>query len=101
MMDINLLIDDRDVAASNGATFERRDPITGEVASRAAAASVADAQAAADAAAAAFPAWSKLGPNARPRFSSKRRTFSKGGLRSSSPSWRPRSAPRRAGRSST
>ncbi|MBL0405198.1 aldehyde dehydrogenase [Microvirga aerilata] len=64
-MDINLLIDDRDVAASNGATFERRDPITGEVASRAAAASVADAQAAADAAAAAFPAWSKLGPNAR------------------------------------
>ncbi len=65
MMDINLLIDDRDVAASNGATFERRDPITGEVASRAAAASVADAQAAADAAAAAFPAWSKLGPNAR------------------------------------
>jgi vanillin dehydrogenase len=35
------------------------------VASRAAAASVADAQAAADAAAAAFPAWSKLGPNAR------------------------------------
>ena len=65
MMDINLLIDDRDMAASTGATFERRDPITGEVASRAAAASVADAQAAADAAAAAFPAWSKLGPNAR------------------------------------
>jgi acyl-CoA reductase-like NAD-dependent aldehyde dehydrogenase len=65
MMDINLLIDDRDVAASTGATFERRDPITGDVASRAAAASVADAQAAADAAAAAFPAWSKLGPNAR------------------------------------
>ncbi|MFL5156590.1 MAG: aldehyde dehydrogenase [Microvirga sp.] len=64
-MDINLLIDDRDVAASTGATFERRDPITGDVASRAAAASVADAQAAADAAAAAFPAWSKLGPNAR------------------------------------
>ncbi len=64
MLDINLLIDDRDVAASTGATFERRDPITGDVASRAAAASVADAQAAADAAAA-FPAWSKLGPNAR------------------------------------
>jgi vanillin dehydrogenase len=65
MMDINLLIDDRDVAASTGATFERRDPITGDVASRAAAASVADAQAAADAAAAAVPVWSKLGPNAR------------------------------------
>jgi acyl-CoA reductase-like NAD-dependent aldehyde dehydrogenase len=65
MMDINLLIDGRDVAASAGATFERRDPITGDVASRAAAASVADAKAAADAAAAAFPTWSKLGPNAR------------------------------------
>jgi len=65
MLDINLLIDGRDAAASTGATFERRDPISGEVASRAAAASVADAQAAADAAAAAFPAWSKLGPNAR------------------------------------
>jgi len=65
MLDINLLIDDRDVAASGGATFERRDPITGEVASRAAAATPADARAAADAAAAAFPGWSKLGPNAR------------------------------------
>jgi acyl-CoA reductase-like NAD-dependent aldehyde dehydrogenase len=65
MMDINLLIDGRDMAASNGATFERRDPITGDTATRAAAASVADAQVAADAAAAAFPAWSKLGPNAR------------------------------------
>jgi acyl-CoA reductase-like NAD-dependent aldehyde dehydrogenase len=65
MQDINLLIGDRHVAASNGATFERRDPITGEVASRAAAATITDAQSAADAAAAAFPAWSKLGPNAR------------------------------------
>ncbi len=65
MMDINLLIDGHEMAASTGATFERRDPISGDVASRAAAASVADAQAAADAAAAAFPAWSKLGPNAR------------------------------------
>ncbi|MBQ0821429.1 aldehyde dehydrogenase [Microvirga sp. HBU67558] len=65
MTDIHLLIDGRDVPASNGATFERRDPISGDVASRAAAAGVADAQAAADAAAAAFPAWSRLGPNAR------------------------------------
>lgn len=65
MQDINLLIGDRHVAASDGATFARRDPITGEVASRAAAATIADAQSAADVAAAAFPAWSKLGPNAR------------------------------------
>jgi acyl-CoA reductase-like NAD-dependent aldehyde dehydrogenase len=64
-MDINLLIDDRDIAAADGATFERRDPITGEVASRASAASPDDAKAAADAAASAFPVWSKLGPNAR------------------------------------
>ncbi|MEZ0242861.1 MAG: aldehyde dehydrogenase [Sphingomonas sp.] len=47
------------------AAFERRNPVTGEVASTTPAASVADAQAAADAAAAAFPAWSALGPNAR------------------------------------
>jgi acyl-CoA reductase-like NAD-dependent aldehyde dehydrogenase len=39
--------------------------MTGEVASRAPASTVADAQAAADAAAAALPAWSALGPNAR------------------------------------
>jgi len=47
------------------ATFDRLNPITGEVATTAAAATVADAQAAADAAATAFPAWSALGPNAR------------------------------------
>ncbi len=46
-------------------SFERISPITGEVATRAAAASVADAIAAADAAAAAFPAWSARGPNER------------------------------------
>ncbi|MBV8662326.1 MAG: aldehyde dehydrogenase [Hyphomicrobiales bacterium] len=56
---------DRDVPASNGLVFERRNPITGDVAARAAAASVEDANAAAAAAAAAFPAWSSLGPNGR------------------------------------
>ncbi len=45
--------------------FERRNPVTGEVATTAPAATVADANAAVDAAAAAFPAWSVLGPNAR------------------------------------
>lgn len=45
--------------------FERRNPITDEVVTRAGAASVADAIAAADAAAAAFPAWSATGPNER------------------------------------
>ena len=47
------------------AVFDRLNPITGDVATRAAAATVADANAAADAAAAALPAWSALGPNAR------------------------------------
>ena len=65
MTDIALLIEDRDVPATGGATFERLNPITGDVASRAAAATPDDAIAAADAAAAAFPAWSALGPNAR------------------------------------
>ncbi|MDB5672039.1 MAG: acyl-CoA reductase family protein [Alphaproteobacteria bacterium] len=49
----------------SGATFDRINPLTGEVASTAAAASLADAVAACDAAAAAFPCWSALGPNAR------------------------------------
>jgi benzaldehyde dehydrogenase (NAD) len=47
------------------ATFHRMNPVTGEVATRAAAMTAADANSAADAAAAAFPAWSALGPNAR------------------------------------
>ncbi len=64
-MDIGLLIGDRDVGAQSGATFERKDPVTGLVASRAAAAGVADAKAACDAAAAAFPAWSATGPSAK------------------------------------
>lgn len=46
-------------------TFERRNPVTGEVATTMPAASVADAEAACDAAAAAFPVWSAMGPNAR------------------------------------
>src|SRR5687768_16288999 len=45
--------------------FQRMNPISGEVASEAPAATPADATAAADAAAAAFPAWAALGPNAR------------------------------------
>ena len=47
------------------AIFERRNPVTGEVASAMPAATLADADAACEAAAAAFPAWSAMGPNAR------------------------------------
>ena len=45
--------------------FQRMNPISGEVASEALAATPVDAAAAADRAAAAFPAWAALGPNAR------------------------------------
>lgn len=45
--------------------FERRDVLTGEVATRAEGAGIADAERACDVAAAAFPAWAALGPNAR------------------------------------
>ncbi len=61
----SLLIGNEDVPAEGAATFERRSPLTGEVATQAAAASIADARRAADAAAAALPAWAGLGPNAR------------------------------------
>jgi benzaldehyde dehydrogenase (NAD) len=47
------------------AQFDRRDPVTGAVATQAAAATIADAVAAADAADAAFAAWSARGPNER------------------------------------
>lgn len=46
-------------------TFDRANPVTGDIATRAAAATVDDAIAAVEAAKAAFPAWSALGPNAR------------------------------------
>jgi acyl-CoA reductase-like NAD-dependent aldehyde dehydrogenase/ABC-type branched-subunit amino acid transport system ATPase component len=65
MHEITLLLEDKDVPASNGATFDRLNPVTGDIASRAAAAQIADAKRAADTAAAAFPAWSATGPNAR------------------------------------
>lgn len=45
--------------------FERRNPVTGDVATRAAAATPEDALAAVAAAQAAFPTWAAQGPNAR------------------------------------
>ena len=65
MTAISMLINGERVQATGGATFERRNPLDGSVATTAPAASVTDAKAAADAAAKAFPAWSALGPNAR------------------------------------
>jgi acyl-CoA reductase-like NAD-dependent aldehyde dehydrogenase len=65
MLELPLLVRDRDVAASNGAIFDRRNPITGEVVTRAAAATLADALSAASAAASAFPDWSQTSPSLR------------------------------------
>jgi vanillin dehydrogenase len=63
--EVSMLIGGANRAASNGATFERLNPVTGAVASRAPAATLADADAAVDAAAAAFPAWSAMKPTER------------------------------------
>jgi acyl-CoA reductase-like NAD-dependent aldehyde dehydrogenase len=65
MFQADLLLNGQTVAASNGATFERRNPATGEVATRAAAATFDDVDAAIDAAQAAFPTWSAMAPGAR------------------------------------
>ena len=54
-----------ELGASDGRTFTRSNPLTGDVATRAAAATVQDAIAAVDAAKAAFPAWSAMGPSER------------------------------------
>jgi len=60
---VSLLIGGQEYPSSNH--FERTNPVSGTVATRAAAATVADAVAAAEAAQAAFPAWSARGPNDR------------------------------------
>ena len=65
MIEQKMLIAGQECIASNGATFERKNPLDGSVATRAPAATTEDAIRACDAAAAAFPAWSQLGPNAR------------------------------------
>ncbi|UVH57771.1 aldehyde dehydrogenase [Variovorax paradoxus] len=65
MFDVQLLIGGQSRAATGGASFERRNPISEQVVSRAAAATVADATAAVEAAAAAFPAWAAMGPSER------------------------------------
>jgi len=65
MPTISMLIGGQAQAASNGATFTRKNPLDGQVATTAPAATADDARAAVDAAAKAFPAWAALGPNAR------------------------------------
>ncbi len=62
---VGLLIDGESVDASDGESFERINPITGNVATTAAAATAEDARRAADAAARAFPEWSATSPGER------------------------------------
>jgi benzaldehyde dehydrogenase (NAD) len=65
MGSIALLINGEQSQASNGATFERRNPLDGSVATTAPAATVQDALSAVNAASKAFPAWAAIGPNER------------------------------------
>jgi len=65
MSDLSMLINGLKVSAERGATFERRNPLDGTVATRAPAASPADAVLAVEAAAEAFRSWSQTGPNER------------------------------------
>ena len=67
VLETQLVIDNTPRPAAGGKTFERRSPTTGQVITRAAAASAADAIAAADSAQVAFQAWSKTGPSERRR----------------------------------
>ncbi len=65
MSDLCMLINGLAVSAGTGATFERRNPLDGSVATRAPAAGAADAVAAVEAAAEAFKDWSQTGPGER------------------------------------
>ena len=65
MIEQPMLIGGQSAQASNGATFERRNPLDGSVATRAPAATADDAVRAVEAAQAAFPAWAALGPTQR------------------------------------
>jgi len=67
MHQTNLLIAGKDRPASNGATFNRVSPLTGEIVTCAAAATLEDADAAVAAAREAFPVWAGLPPTERRR----------------------------------
>jgi vanillin dehydrogenase len=63
-MQAHLIIDNADTSGERG-WFERQNPVTGQVVSQGAAASVADALRAVESCAAALPAWSGMAPAAR------------------------------------
>ncbi|RVV97718.1 aldehyde dehydrogenase [Mesobaculum littorinae] len=70
-MDVGLLIDNEDVAASGGGLFERANPVDGAVATKAAAARAEDVDRAVQAAHAAFGPWSATGPSERRKILNK------------------------------
>lgn len=65
MTTIQMLIGGESCQATSGKTFERRNPLDGQVATVAPAASAEDARAAVNAAAAAFVGWSRTSPSER------------------------------------
>ena len=65
MSDLSMLINGLQVSAEKNATFERRNPLDGTVATRAPAATPGDALMAVEAAAEAFRTWSETGPGER------------------------------------
>ncbi|MES2786325.1 MAG: aldehyde dehydrogenase [Pseudomonadota bacterium] len=65
MSDLSMLINGLRVTAEKNATFERRNPLDGTVATRAPACSPADAVMAVEAAAEAFRTWGETGPGER------------------------------------
>ncbi|GJH22554.1 aldehyde dehydrogenase [Caballeronia novacaledonica] len=65
MFDVSLIINNERVGATDGKTFDTRNPISTRIATRASAAGVAEARAAVDAAARAFPVWAELPPGRR------------------------------------
>ena len=65
MFEAQLFINGCPVASPGGATYDRRDPLSDRVVTRAVAGSEDDAQWAADAAAGAFAAWSATAPGTR------------------------------------
>ena len=77
-MKVDFIIDGAAAPAASGATYARHDPVTGTVASEAAAASEADVAKVVEAAAQAFPAWSETGPERTARASAQGRRSARG-----------------------
>ncbi|QTX21460.1 aldehyde dehydrogenase [Comamonas aquatica] len=65
MLQPSLLMGGQAATATGGASFDRHNPLDGQVATRAPAATPDDARVAVDAAAQAFPAWAAIGPGER------------------------------------